>query len=744
MTPYRDRPSEIELSITGRCNLRCAYCSHFSGSGDVPKDVPLEEWTRFMEELGRLSVGQATIGGGEPFLRDDLPAIIASAGVHGIAVALLSNGTLIDDETARELKSLGCVRSVQVSIDGSTEETHDAFRGKGSFRKAVAGLQSLQKHDIPVTVRVTIHRRNVHELERIGRFLLEDLGVPDFSTNAASHFGLCRYAADTVQLTLEDRMTAIEQSARLNERYGRSVTAAAGPLAELEMWWRMDYARDRGIGRLRGGGTLSGCGGPREKIAVRSDGIIVPCLQLSHMELGRINHDRIAHIWHRHPLMRKLRERVEIPLTDFPYCRDCDYVLYCTGNCPAIAYTTTGNVSEPSPDGCYRRFLEAGGTLPKETLRRVNPDPVEMPEYPLSRLYVYLTRGCNLRCRHCWMEPDSRDRDNGRSKVTAELFRSVIEEAEPLGLTAVKLTGGEPLIHPEIETILETVIDRNLVLNMETNGVVLTRPLAQKISLCRAPSVSVSLDAADEDIHEWMRGVKGSYRSAIRGIENLAAEGVSPQVVMSLGRRNRDQVEPMVRLAESLGAGSVKFNIIQPTLRGREMLENGETLSVRESIELGMWVERDLSASTSIDLYFDQPPAFRPLSAMFGTDSAGCGRCSVFEIVGLLADGSYALCGIGENVKELVFGRAGHDPLIEVWRDSPVLHEIRSSLPRKLRGVCSRCLMRELCLGSCIAQNFYATGDFRGPFWYCAEAYEQGLFPSSRLIDEPRPAVVSL
>jgi hypothetical protein len=49
---------------------------------------------------------------------------------------------------------------------------------------------------------------------------------------------------------------------------------------------------------------------------------------------------------------------------DFPYCKDCGYIPYCRGGCPALAYTITGDENKPSPDACYRAFLESGGKLP--------------------------------------------------------------------------------------------------------------------------------------------------------------------------------------------------------------------------------------------------------------------------------------------------------------------------------------------------------------------------------------------
>ena len=81
----------------------------------------------------------------------------------------------------------------------------------------------------------------------------------------------------------------------------------------------------------------------------------------------------------------------------------------------------------------------------------------------------------------------------------------------------------------------------------------------------------------------------------------------------------------------------------------------------------------------------------------------------------------------------MVFGRADRDPLAEVWENAAVLNELREGLPRRLKGVCGRCLMKRTCLAGCIAQNYYFSEDLWAPFWYCEAAYAAGLFPESRL-----------
>ena len=144
------------------------------------------------------------------------------------------------------LASTGRCNYVQVSIDGSMPETHDVMRGKGSFAKALQGLMTLRRHGVHAAVRVTIHRKNVHDLEGIAKLLLEDLRLSSFGTNSAGAMGLCRKNAEMVQLTTEDRMIAMETLLRLTKKYNGRIQAMAGPLAEARGWLDMEEARLEG------------------------------------------------------------------------------------------------------------------------------------------------------------------------------------------------------------------------------------------------------------------------------------------------------------------------------------------------------------------------------------------------------------------------------------------------------------------------------------------------------------------
>jgi SynChlorMet cassette radical SAM/SPASM protein ScmF len=354
---------------------------------------------------------------------------------------------------------------------------------------------------------------------------------------------------------------------------------------------------------------------------------------------------------------------------------------------------------------------------------------------PLTQYYIYLTAGCNLVCRHCWLSPVYQPKGTTGGHLDFDLFKLALEEGLPLGLEHVKLTGGEPLLHPDFLRMVDLLKENNLGLTIETNGTLMTPEIASHLrENSTLEHISISLDGARAETHDAFRGVAGSYQKALAGLQMLVEVDYRPQVIMSLHSGNTNEIEQLVHLVESWGAGSVKFNLIQPNGRGETMTERGQVLDIRRLLKLGKWVEHDLQKRASIPLHYSWPMMFHSLDQLlkYGSDS-----CGIFNILGILANGSLAMCGIGLEIPQLTYGQLGKDRVLDVWRDNPLLIDLRRDLPGKLEGVCAECLFKNQCLGSCVAQNYYQSQRLTAPFWFCQQAQEMGLLPTQRTKTEP-------
>jgi len=356
--------------------------------------------------------------------------------------------------------------------------------------------------------------------------------------------------------------------------------------------------------------------------------------------------------------------------------------------------------------------------------------PALPPGVPLlTSLYLYVAGSCNLACRHCWIAPSFIPGGNGGSFLKLEHIHKAVREAAPLGLRSVKLTGGEPTLHPQFCDIVSVLGEAGLATMIETNGTLVDRALA---SFLRAhPTVtfiSVSVDGADAETHDGLRAVAGSFDSALAGIRALVEVGFHPQLICTLHRGNVGQVEKVAALAEALGCSSVKFNLLQRVGRGQRLAAD-EGLAIEEVLQLNRTIESELVSRFRLRIHLDLPMAFRPIRRLLDD---GLGVCAIRNVLGLLAGGELSLCGIGTSVPELIFGHIRTDNLAEVWCTRPALARLREEVPARLEGICGQCLHRDLCLGACVADNYHSSGRLGAAHGFCQQAEELGLFPPTR------------
>jgi SynChlorMet cassette radical SAM/SPASM protein ScmF len=349
----------------------------------------------------------------------------------------------------------------------------------------------------------------------------------------------------------------------------------------------------------------------------------------------------------------------------------------------------------------------------------------------LGSIYMYTSGACNLNCSHCWINPEYQKEGTTSSlHLDPALIKKALTQGKPLGLSSVKLTGGEPLLNPRIKEIIELISSEGMSIIIETNGTLVDKAMAKFLKETeKFQFISVSLDGADAEIHEELRRVEGSFDKAVQGIKNLVEVGIKPQMICTLHRNNVAQIKDVVELAKDLGCGSVKFNHVQHVGRGTEFDEN-LALSVPEIIKLNERLEEEVITSAGILVMLDIPFAFQKPARFLRSRP---GKCNIHNILGLLANGDLALCGIGTSVDDLLYGNLKTDDLEDIWKNSPKLAELRRLIPDELEGICSKCVHKRFCKGTCVAGNYNASGKLNAPYSFCSTAEKLGLFPESRM-----------
>jgi MoaA/NifB/PqqE/SkfB family radical SAM enzyme len=171
-------PWKLWIYTNYDCNLRCRYCVARSSPNTPRRAIGFANVQRLIDEAAQLGFVQAFFTGGEPFLLPDIYDMLAYASAR-VQTTVLTNAMLLHGSRLEKLVAVANDRLiVQVSLDGGRAEDHDAYRGAGSWARAVEGIRQLQAHGFRVRLGTTETPTNSTHLSQLCEFH-RSLGIPD-------------------------------------------------------------------------------------------------------------------------------------------------------------------------------------------------------------------------------------------------------------------------------------------------------------------------------------------------------------------------------------------------------------------------------------------------------------------------------------------------------------------------------------------------------------------------------------
>ncbi len=328
------------------------------------------------------------------------------------------------------------------------------------------------------------------------------------------------------------------------------------------------------------------------------------------------------------------------------------------------------------------------------------------------------TAACNLSCGYC--RASATQLPDKRELVHAEAV-AFLESIAPLKPMLI-LSGGEPLLRPDIFILARRAADLGMRVSLASNGTILSSEIAEQIRKSGISRVSISLDGADAEKHDAIRGL-GSYEAAMRGIRCLSGR-VAYQINFTLTRKNEQDVRSIFDLAEENGAAALHFFFLVATGRGREE----DQISPERQEELLLEIDR-LREKYGFEVQVTCAPQYARLVAFKKEDNSGDARAGQGghrrRPGGCLAGRSFVFVSRNGDVYPcgyfpLSAGNIRDKNFIEIWQNSSLFKALRE---RKLLGRCGQCGFSEIC-GGCRARAYAATGDFLGPDPSCRLAVQ--------------------
>jgi MoaA/NifB/PqqE/SkfB family radical SAM enzyme len=175
----RPAPLFASYNVTGRCNMRCAFCEWWKN--DIP-ELPTNKALAAIDAVCSLGVPFFDLSGGEPLLRKDLIVLAKRVASHGCLVSMNTNGTLLNENRVGEVADV--FDTVVVSLDGP-REVHDRIRGvPGTYDKAIEAILLLKANGVRTGVNSVTTPWNIDILPQ---FIEEVRGIADFAQVQPMH-----------------------------------------------------------------------------------------------------------------------------------------------------------------------------------------------------------------------------------------------------------------------------------------------------------------------------------------------------------------------------------------------------------------------------------------------------------------------------------------------------------------------------------------------------------------------------
>ncbi|MCP4632831.1 MAG: radical SAM protein [candidate division Zixibacteria bacterium] len=314
-------PKFVLWDITSKCNLRCLHCVSSAGKKSEG-ELSTEECKRLLDELSRLGVQTIIFSGGEPLLRDDFFEIAEYASKMGFLLQLVTNGTLINYEVAQKIKILNLY--AQVSLDGSSPEINDRFRGKrGSYKKTIKGIQILLEVGVPIMIETAVTKLNINDIPHILNLAIA-LGVNSFRILPFVPGGRGKNHQD-LELA-PDEMKKVTAYLRGKREEGRI------EIVPMEFEWTFSESTVE----IADPSARIGCDAATSFCTITPTGEVLPCDFFRGVEADNIRIHEFSWIWYYSRFLNYFRS---LNISDIQgVCRECKWLSLCRGSCIAPNY----------------------------------------------------------------------------------------------------------------------------------------------------------------------------------------------------------------------------------------------------------------------------------------------------------------------------------------------------------------------------------------------------------------------
>ena len=307
----------VSWNTTNKCNMFCDHCYRESGEQSAG-ELTTEQGKKLIDEIKRAGFKIMIFSGGEPLMRSDIVELISYASDSGLRPVIGSNGTLLTEELALQLKRAGALR-IGISLDSLDEKKHNELRKyENAFQEAVRGMEICNKVGLEFQIHTTVMKWNLGELSEMTDFAV--------AKGAKAHHLFFLIPTGSGLNIEEDMLNEQEYEDVLNQvlEKQKKVDIEIKPTCAPQF---MRIASQKGMDMRFSKGCIAGI----SYCIVSPKGDVQPCAYFD-LRVGNVKEKAFDEIWRESEVFRRMRTE--------EYsggCGDCRYKNSC-GGCRARAY----------------------------------------------------------------------------------------------------------------------------------------------------------------------------------------------------------------------------------------------------------------------------------------------------------------------------------------------------------------------------------------------------------------------
>ncbi len=318
-------------------------------------------------------------------------------------------------------------------------------------------------------------------------------------------------------------------------------------------------------------------------------------------------------------------------------------------------------------------------------------------EHELTDIQIEIITGCNERCVHCYI-PNAEK--NKCVLMPNKMVHSIIDQFKVLGGKSITLSGGEPLLHPDLCDMINYCALNNLRINIFTNLTLLDDKITSALLDSNIGVVQTSLYSMNPNVHDDITKVPGSFAKTLHGIEKLKENGIEVQIACPVMSKNKEGLSELVDFAVGNGINLRLNSQLMAQNNGDDTFVKGNRLSLIQNKELlcelmtnhAEYVIHHLFELSDLDAALIDNPKKTCESSIC---SAGKNSCSI------LVNGNVIPC---PSWVECVLGNVFVSSLSDIWNGSALLKHLRHFNKQKFYPECLECKALSFCK-RCFAQN---------------------------------------